>query len=86
MNNIFEIKIKNLFDAEKVLEILETRKIPILSTCSCLSSVYTEQFSYKLIPICKNEHIILVPGRYKEVVIEILRTVEGNFPVLYLQQ
>ena len=84
MNTISEIKIKDFFDAEKVLEILEDRKIPIIGTCACLFSIYTEQFNFELLPICKNEHIILIPERYNELATEILRTVEEEFPILYL--
>jgi hypothetical protein len=83
MNKISEIKIKSLFDAEKVLKIIEDRKIPIIGTCACLFSIYTEQFNFELLPICKNEHIILIPERYKESATEILRTVEEDLPILY---
>ena len=77
------MKIKDLSNAEKVLEILEDRRIPILSTCICLFSIYTEQFNPKLIPTCKNEHIILIPTRYKEIATEILQNVEKGIPSLY---
>lgn len=82
MNKISEIKIKNLSDAEKMLKIIEDRRIPVIGTCSCLVSVYTKYFNSAIIPTCVDEHIILIPERYKDCVTEILQNVEKGHPFL----
>lgn len=83
MNKISEIKIKDLVDAEEVLKILENKKIPIVGTCDCIYSIYSRYFHFKSRPICKNGHIILVPKRYCELVLEIVQCVEEGLPILY---
>lgn len=83
MNKISEIKIKNLTDAEKMLKIIEDRKIPVIGTCSCLVSIYTKFFNSAIIPTCVDKHIILIPERYKDCVMEILQNIEEGRPFLY---
>lgn len=82
------IKIKNILDAERVLEILEDKKIPVVGMCECVFDIYKEKVQHKLTSNytkhrCKDYHIILVPDRYHEFVLEILQFVEEGFPILY---
>ena len=81
--NISIIKIKDFLDAERVLEILESRRIPIINTCACIHSIYNEYFHSKSRPVCNNGHVILVPERYYELALEITRSVEEDLPILY---
>jgi hypothetical protein len=82
-NKVSIIKIKDLFDAEEVLSILEMKKIPIVNTCDCIFSIYSGYFHFKSRPICRDGHIILVPKRYYELALEIVRSVEEGLPILY---
>lgn len=76
-NKTFVVEIKDLFDAEKVLNILEDKQIPIINTCGCISEEYKPNLT------CKDKHIILIPKRYEEIAINILRFVEEGLPILY---
>ena len=77
--NTSAIIIDNLTNAEMFLNLLEDKKIPIIGACTCIDT----DVIYSLNPICGNEHIILVLDRHYEIALELLRSIEENFPILY---
>lgn len=73
------IEIEDLTNAETFLNLLNDRRIPIIGACACID-VDTE---YLLTPTCGSKHIILVSKRHSEIALELLRSIEENFPILY---
>lgn len=77
--DVSTIKIYDLTTAEAFLDLLWDRNIPVIGACACLG---VDNKSL-LRPICENEHLILVPKRHSEIALELLRSIEEDFPILY---
>lgn len=76
---IATIEIKDLSNADSFLNLLNDRNIPIIGACACINI----DNDYILKPVCSVKHIILVSKRYSEIVLELLRSIEEDFPILY---
>lgn len=79
MKDMSIIEIEDLTNAETFLNLLYDKRLPVIGTCACID-VDTE---YLLVPTCGSKHIVLVSKRHSEVALELLRSIEEDFPILY---
>ena len=77
--NISIIQIEDLTDAEMFLNLLHDKRIPIIGACACIDVGN----DYILTPTCGNKHIIIISKRHSEIALELLRSIEEEFPILY---
>jgi len=73
------IQVEDLTNAEMFLNLLHDKRIPVIGACVCIDV----DNDYILTPICENRHIILVSKRHSEIALELLRSIEEEFPILY---
>lgn len=73
------IQVEDLTNAEMFLNLLHDKRIPVIGACACVDI----EDEYLLTPTCGSKHIILVSKRHSEIVLELLRSIEENFPILY---
>lgn len=78
-DQIFELEIKDLSDANKTLTVLENKKIPVIGICNCIDT--NNECLLKI--ACEDKHLILISKRYSEVVLELTRAIEEEIPILY---
>ena len=79
--NIVAIEIKDLTNADMFLHLLDDKNIPVIGACECID-VNNE---YRMNPTCghNRDHIVLVLKRHHEMALELLRSIEECFPILY---
>ena len=77
--NTSAIQVKDLTNAETFLNLLYDKRIPVIGACACVDI----DNDYVLKPICGNKHIVLISKRHSEIALELLRSIEEDFPILY---
>lgn len=77
--DISVIQVKDLTNAEMFLNLLHDKNIPVIGACACIDI----DNDYMLRSICGDKHTILVSKRHSEIALELLRSIEEDFPILY---